>query len=63
MAFYLIGYGAVRMMLEIIRNERVVGFGMTLAQWGMMVFIVAGIALLAVIFFHNHHAQRHRTHE
>lgn len=63
MAFYLIGYGAARMMLETIRNERVVGFGMTLAQWGMLAFIAAGIVLLAVIFFHHHHAQRHPSHE
>ena len=54
-ALYLIGYGAIRMSLETIRNERVVGFGMTLAQWGMVFFMIAGLMMLAVIFFRSRH--------
>ncbi|MDO9264915.1 MAG: prolipoprotein diacylglyceryl transferase [Desulfosalsimonadaceae bacterium] len=62
-ALYLIGYGAVRMILETIRDERVVGFGMTLAQWGMMFFMLAGFFMLAVIFFRSRHVKRHLINE
>ncbi|RJP89613.1 MAG: CPBP family intramembrane metalloprotease [Desulfobacteraceae bacterium] len=53
-ALYLVGYGAIRMLLETIRPEQVVGFGMTLAQWGMMVFMLTGLVMQALIFCHRH---------
>lgn len=48
-AFYLMGYGGFRMLLETLRAEKIIGMGMTLAQWSMMGFILAGLVLLVVI--------------
>lgn len=53
MAFYLIGYGCIRMGLEILRKEKVIDWGLTLAQWGMIVFILAGLAGLLLIYRHG----------
>jgi len=52
-AFYLIGYGIIRMGLELLRKEKAVGWGLTLAQWGMMGFIFAGLTGLIVIYLRD----------
>lgn len=55
-AFYLIGYGGFRMILETIRTEKVVGMGMTMAQWSMTAFILIGLIFWASTFYYNRHA-------
>jgi len=52
-AFYLIGYGVLRMGLELLRKEKAVGWGLTLAQWGMTGFIFAGLTGLLIIYLHD----------
>jgi prolipoprotein diacylglyceryltransferase len=47
---YLIGYGGFRFLLEWLRTETIVGKGMTLAQWSMLVFM--GLGLIVGIFMH-----------
>lgn len=53
MAFYLIGYGCIRLGLETLRKEAAVAWGLTLAQWSMIVFILAGLAGLILICRHE----------
>jgi phosphatidylglycerol---prolipoprotein diacylglyceryl transferase len=57
-AFYLIGYGVLRMGLELLRKEKAVGWGLTLAQWGMMGFIFAGLTGLLVIYPRDRHPKK-----
>ena len=52
-AFYLIGYGCIRLGLETLRKEAAVAWSLTLAQWGMIVFILAGLAGLILIYGHE----------
>jgi phosphatidylglycerol:prolipoprotein diacylglycerol transferase len=52
-AGYLMGYGVIRMGLELLRKEQVVGWGLTLAQWGMTGFILAGLAGLLVVYLRD----------
>lgn len=55
-AFYLIGYGGFRMILETIRTEKVVGMGLTMAQWSMAFFIICGMVFLLVTCYFNRNA-------
>jgi len=50
-SFYLIGYGAFRFLLEEIRTETIVGQGLTLAQWSMLVFM--GLGVIAGVVMHG----------
>lgn len=60
-AFYLIGYGGFRIMLECIRTENVVGMGMTMAQWSMAFFVMAGMVILAATWYGNRHGQKRHS--
>jgi prolipoprotein diacylglyceryltransferase len=55
-ACYLIGYGGFRILMEFIRTEKVVGMGMTMAQWSMAVFILIGLIFCAITFSFNRNA-------
>ena len=55
---YLMLYGALRFLLEYIRREPVVGFGLTQAQWFMIGYILAGVLLHTVIW--TRYRTRHR---
>lgn len=52
-AGYLMGYGLIRMGLELLRKEQVIGWGLTLAQWGMAGFILTGLTGLLVIYLRD----------
>lgn len=43
---YLLLYGLTRLFLELIRNEKTVGFGLTQAQIAMIFFIITGAVML-----------------
>lgn len=59
-SYYLIGYGSFRMLLEFIRNEKVVGLGMTMAQWSMAGFILCGlISGLYILYFKQYVGKKH----
>jgi hypothetical protein len=49
LVFYLMIYGAVRIILEIFRKERKIAFSLTHAQLVMTAFLVAGLALFLII--------------
>jgi len=57
-AFYLLGYGSFRILVEFIRTEKVVGMGMTLAQWCMAFFMICGMVFIAAIWYFNQHAEK-----
>lgn len=57
-ASYLMGYGVIRMGLELLRKEQVVGWGLTLAQWGMTGFILAGLAGMLVVYLRDRRPNR-----
>jgi prolipoprotein diacylglyceryltransferase len=57
-AFYLIGYGGFRIMMEFIRKETVVGMGMTMAQWSMVFFILCGMVFLSVTWYFNQYVEK-----
>lgn len=45
-ALYLILYGDARFLIEFMRTEEIVAFGLTQAQWAMIAFIAIGAAIL-----------------
>jgi len=57
-AFYLMGYGGFRILVEFIRTEKVVGMGMTMAQWSMVFFMICGMVFLAVIWYFNRYVEK-----
>jgi len=57
-AFYLMGYGSFRLLLEFIRKEKIVGMGMTMAQWSMLFFIICGMAIFAATCYSNRYVQK-----
>ncbi len=58
-AFYLIGYGGFRILMEFIRKEKVVAYGLTQAQFVMPGFILVGLGLLLYVYTKQHAAKRH----
>ncbi len=55
-AFYLMGYGLFRILLEFIRKEKVVAMGMTMAQWSMFFFMICGMVIFAATCYSNRNA-------
>jgi len=55
-AFYLMGYGFFRTLLEFIRKEKVVAMGMTMAQWSMVFFMICGMVIFAATCYSNRNA-------
>ena len=53
---YLMGYGSFRILMECIRKEKVVGMGMTMAQWSMAAFILFGLIFWVITFGFNRNA-------
>jgi len=62
-AFYLMGYGGFRMILETIRTEKVVGMGMTMAQWSMAFFIICGMVFLVGTCYFNRHVEKEHQYQ
>ena len=48
-ASYFVLYGAVRIILEMFRKERRIGFGLTQAQAAMIIFIITGLIVILVV--------------
>ncbi len=54
LAAYLILYGLGRMLLELLRKEKIIALGLTQAQIAMMGFILAGSLLMVIINWKKH---------
>ena len=57
-AFYLMGYGGFRILMEFIRKEKVVGMGMTMAQWSMAFFMICGMVFFAATWYFNRYVKK-----
>jgi prolipoprotein diacylglyceryltransferase len=55
---YFVGYGLIRLVLELIRKEKIVAYGLTQAQFVMPVFMLVGLGLLLYVYLKYHAAKR-----